>query len=138
MQGRPGGGPCAGTEAPVTSGWKVFKRRKDGSVGPLFIDTRLRVPVGRWLRAEPHRTPGYAFRPGWHATIKPYAPHLRTSGPDRVWCRVSLRGVRRYERPESQGGTWLLAAWLRLDEVDANPNVSMPENGRFERGLKRV
>ena len=100
----------------MTPGWKLFRRRKDGTLGPLFINRKLRVPVGEWLNAEAHRTPGYAFRPGWHATLRPIAPHLRTTG-DRVWCRVSLRDTEFYDRPESQGGTWVLAQRLRVDQV---------------------
>ena len=99
------------------TGYKLFRRYRDGSLGPLFINRRLRVPIGVWLKAEAHRTPGYAFRPGWHAALRPYAPHLRTTGPDRVWCLVALRGTKRYERPESQGGTWILAQYLKVRVV---------------------
>lgn len=98
----------------VVTGYKLFRVRADGSIGPLFINRRLRVPVGVWLPAEDHPTPGYAYRPGWHATEAPQAPHLRTCGPDRAWFAVELRGVTRYARPESQGGTWLLASALRV------------------------
>lgn len=99
------------------TGYKLLRRRKDGSLGPLFINVRQRIPVGVWLRAEAHRTKGYAYRPGWHCTLRPHAPHLRTTGPDRVWCLVSLVGVKTYDRPESQGGTWLLARRMRVEEV---------------------
>lgn len=94
-------------------GWKVFRKRKDGTLGPLFINARLRVPVGKWMKAEAHKTKGFAFRPGWHATIEKNAPHLRTTG-DRVWCRVKLSGITYYNRPESQGGTWVLAKNLMV------------------------
>lgn len=97
-------------------GYKLFRRRKDGTLGPLFINRKLRVPVGVWLKAESHPTPGYALRPGWHATLHPIAPHLRQGG-DRVWCKVQLDGFRTYARPESQGGTWVLADYLRVIEV---------------------
>ena len=97
--------------------YKLLRRRKDGTLGPLFINARLRIPVGKWLKAESHPTKGYAYRPGWHCTLKPIAPHLRTTGPDRVWCRVSVTGVTSYARPESQGGTWLLAKKMRVEEV---------------------
>ena len=99
----------------TVSGYKLLKQRKDGSLGPLFINARQRIPLGKWLRAESHPTKGYAYRPGWHATTRPVAPHLGTKG--RVWCRVTLRGVRKYERPESQGGTWLLARHMRVDAI---------------------
>lgn len=97
-------------------GFKLFRRRRDGSLGPLFINRRLRVPVGSWLEAEDHPTKGYAHRPGWHATLRQEAPHLRQGG-DRVWCAVSLEGTQLYNRPESQGGTWVLAQKLRVDAV---------------------
>ena len=96
-------------------GYKLIRVRKDGSLGPLFINRRLRIPVGEWLDAEPHPTPGYAFRPGWHATFLPVAPHLSTKG--RVWCRVMLRDCQTYQRPESQGGTWVLAQHMKVVEV---------------------
>ncbi len=96
-------------------GYKLFRMRKDGTLGPLFINARLRVPVGEWLEAEDHPTKGYAHRPGWHAAATPNAPHLSEKG--RVWCKVELEGVRRYPRPESQGGEWLLADRLRVLEV---------------------
>lgn len=98
-------------------GYKLFKVRKNGTLGPLFINARQVIPVGEWLEAEAHPTKGFAFRPGWHATFTPNAPHLRTTGPDRVWCRVELEGTRTYDRPESQGGSWVLADRLRVLEV---------------------
>lgn len=93
-------------------GFKLFRVRKDGSLGSLFINARFRIPEGRWLRAEDHPTPGYAHRPGWHATLKPEAPHLSTEG--RLWCEVELLDVQKFDRPQSQGGTWVLAKWLRV------------------------
>lgn len=100
----------------MREGYKLFRRRADGSLGSLFINRRARVPLGVWLTAEDHRTKGYAHRPGWHATLKRYAPHLRQDG-DRVWCRVQLRGCEECQRPESQGGTWLLAQGLKVLEI---------------------
>jgi hypothetical protein len=97
------------------TGYKLLRRRRDGSLGPLFINKRQVVPLGKWLKAESHPTKGYAVRPGWHCTLEPVAPHLSTKG--RVWCRVTLRGATKFARPESQGGTWLLAKQMRVDEV---------------------
>lgn len=92
---------------------KLLRVRRDGSLGPLFIDKRLRIPVGRWLVAKPKRTKGYAFRPGWHAvsdrrTVK----HLRQGG-DRLWFLVELRGARAEVRPRGQG-TWYVARKMRV------------------------
>jgi hypothetical protein len=46
--------------------YKLFRVRKDGTLGPLFINRPQRVPVGKALVAEDHPTKGFAFRPGWH------------------------------------------------------------------------
>lgn len=97
----------------TTRGYKLFRVRKDGTLGPLFINKRLRVPVGEWLPAEDHPTAGYKHRPGWHATLAPVAPHLRQGG-DRAWFEVELTGAREYERPESQGGKWVLGTAMRV------------------------
>lgn len=99
----------------TTIGYKLFRLRKDGTLGPLFINARLRVPVGQWLQAEDHPTKGFAHRPGWHAALRKFAPHL--SEKNRVWCKVALKGTRLYDRPESQGGTWVLAEQLKVLEV---------------------
>jgi len=97
-------------------GYKLFNLRKDGSIGPLFINRRQRIKLGVWYDAEDHPTKGYAHRPGWHATLEPVAPHLSTKG--RVWCRVLLQGCRKFDRPQSQGGTWILAERLCVVAVE--------------------
>lgn len=100
--------------------YKLFKQRKDGSIGPLFINASLRVPIGEWMDAEDHPTKGYAHRMGWHCCLKPEAPHLKKN-PDnklpRVWCKVEVTGTELYDRPESQGGTWVLAERLKVLEI---------------------
>lgn len=95
--------------------YKLIRLRKDGTLGPLFIGRKIVIPIRKWIKARAIRTPGFAFRPGWHACSKPLAPHLSTVG--RVWCRVSLRGAERHERPQSQGGLWYVAKQLRVEEI---------------------
>lgn len=101
--------------------YKLFKQRKDGSLGPLFINAKLRVPVGKWMVAEDHPTKGFARRPGWHCTVKPIAPHLvmrPKHGPKRVWCKVQVGGkITPFERPKNQGGSWVLAERLKVLEI---------------------
>jgi len=99
--------------------YKLLKLRKDGSVGPLFINAAARLPVGEWMEAEAHKRKGFAFRPGWHCTLKPIAPHLKeelSSGQRRQWWRVAISNYKTYDRPESQGGTWVLAENMKLIE----------------------
>lgn len=96
--------------------YKLFRRRKDGTLGPLFINASQRIPVGEWLTAEDHPTKGFAHRPGWHCCLTPEAPHLKMT-KDRVWAQVTVEDFEFHQRPESQGGRWLLAKRLRVDTV---------------------
>jgi hypothetical protein len=101
---------------------KLFRKRKDGTLGPLFINRSQVIPTGEWLPAESHPTKGFAPRPGWHCAALPFAPHLKMelkSGEYRVWRRVLIQDFTEYTRPESQGGKWLLAGqMLVLDQED--------------------
>lgn len=101
--------------------YKLCKLRKNGTLGPLFINARQVLPIGEWLEAEDHPTKGFAHRPGWHCTDRPEAPHLAENpkhGPRRVWCQVELAGeIREYPRPKAQGGKWLLAERMRVVRV---------------------
>ena len=94
--------------------YKLFRKRKNGTLGPLFINKRQVIKIGEWLSAEDHKTKGYAHRPGWHCCKKPEAPHL--SEKDRVWCKVEVDRFKYFERPESQGGVWILAQELKVLE----------------------
>lgn len=95
--------------------YKLLRKRRDGSLGPLFINKAQRIPLNTWLPAEEHRTKGYAFRPGWHCCAERKAPHLKEEG--RVWCKVEVNGVKAMQRPEAQGGFWYLANWMEVLEV---------------------
>jgi hypothetical protein len=99
----------------TVKGYKLFKQRRDGSLGPLFINARQRIKVGEWMKAEDHPTKGYQHRPGWHAALLPVAPHLCERG--RVWAEVRMTGCRKFDRPQSLGGTWVLADALKVVEV---------------------
>lgn len=104
--------------------FKLFRKRRNGTLGPLFINRRQVVPIGEWLPAGDHPTKGFAHRPGWHATLEPIAPHL-AQGPHtgRVWCRCEVGGqIEEFKRPHSQGGTWVLATQLRVLE-ELGPTV---------------
>lgn len=102
------------TAYPMTTiqGWKLFRVRRDGSLGSLFINRNAVLPVGVWMQAGDHPTKGYAHRPYWHAGQEPNAPHLSLTG--RIWLQVELRDVKKFIRPICQGGVWFLAGWLRI------------------------
>jgi hypothetical protein len=92
--------------------YKLVRKMKDGTLASLFINKKDRLPLGVWLKAESFPTKGFAYRKGWHCTLKPVAPHL--SEKDRVWIVVSVKDLEYYKRPESQGGTWILAQQMKI------------------------
>jgi hypothetical protein len=94
-------------------GYKLFRKRKDGTYGPLFINRSQKLTAGLWYGAANIPTKGYAVRPGWHICGKKSAPHLKMK-PDRVWCRVQYFDAVSIKRPESQGGLWWLANRMRI------------------------
>lgn len=94
--------------------YKLIRKLKNGSLSPLFINKKSRIPIGVWLCAEEHQTKGFAVRKGWHCTLKPIAPHLSTK--NRVWVKVQIKNTQLYNRPESQGGTWVLAQKMKVIE----------------------
>lgn len=99
-------------------GYKLFRIRKDGSLGPLFINRKQRLFVGEIYRAEAHRTKGFAFRPGWHLCSKKSAPHLSKVG--RVWAKVEFSDYTKHIRPESQGGLWYTANTMKVIKIYKN------------------
>ena len=94
--------------------YKLFRKRKDGSIGPLFIGSKQRIPMGEWLEAEDIPTKGFAHRPGWHCGAEPSAPHLSEKG--RVWYKVEIQDFYTFKRPSNQGGEWLIAKRLKVLE----------------------
>lgn len=96
-------------------GYKLFRRRNDGTLGPLFINRKQVLEPGIWYSAEDHLTKGYAHRPGWHVMSKKSAPHLSKKG--RVWARVEISSFEQFRRPMSQGGLWYLAKSMRILEI---------------------
>lgn len=92
--------------------YKLFRVRKDGTLGPLFINMRQRIKLNVWYEAEDHPTKGYAHRPGWHCGAAPEAPHL--SEKERTWFEVEVWSYYKFSRPKHQGGEWIIAEWMRV------------------------
>ncbi len=108
--------------------YKLVRKLKDGNLYPLFIDKQRPYLIGEKRKAEYVPTKGFAPRKGFHCCFKPYAPHLKTelsSGEKRVWIECEVDNYESYDRPESQGGKWILADELTVmreitfEEVDA-------------------
>lgn len=98
----------------MRSAYKLLKLRKNGTLGSLFINRRRVIPTNVWLRAENHPTTGFSVRPGWHVTEKPVTPHLSMKG--RIWREVEIKDYKALPRPESQGGMWWIAKWIKVKE----------------------
>jgi len=92
--------------------FKLFRIRRDGSLGSLFINRKQIIIPNQWMQAENHPTKGYAYRPGWHATSAPIAPHLTMKG--RRWYQVEIQGESKLKRPASQGTTWWIASQMKV------------------------
>lgn len=107
--------------------YKLMRQLKDGSVHPLFINKREETKFGEILPAECYPTKGFAVRKGWHCCFIPYAPHLKTklsNGEQRVWVEVLVRNYETYDRPESQGGTWILAGEMIAERILTDMEVN--------------
>ena len=88
--------------------YKQFRMDKSGKLHPLFVNSTEEIPVGEWLTAkEGERTETgkvksklgpLAYRPGWHLSEAPYAPHIgiKENGivkymkPDTVWAECEV------------------------------------------------
>jgi len=100
--------------------YKLVRKTKDGKHTPLFINRKQEIEFGKWYVAECFPTKGFAVRKGWHCTFKKHAPHLKeelASGEKRVWVECEVEDFTTYDRPESQGGEWILANRIRFLKV---------------------
>ena len=104
--------------------YKQFKIDKSGNLHPLFVYANETIPVGEWLKAKegPRAENGkvksklgpLAYRPGFHLSEAPYAPHIgvKEDGkvkymiPDTVWCECEIYDEQDYTLDALQNGWW--------------------------------
>lgn len=103
--------------------YKLFRVRRDGSLGPVIINRGQRIETGKWLKFEDHsdkaRSYGVAIRPGFHATKEPHAPHLTNGSKqaiadNRTWFVVELQKVRAEHRGVDGGSDWYVAEKMKV------------------------
>jgi len=111
--------------------YKLFKLRKNKTIGPLFINSKQIITLNKWLKAEDHPTKGYAHRPGWHVCLDTTAPHLTMKG--RIWCKVEVKDFIELKRPDSQGTIWLLAKYMRVIS-----KLNTKHENRFDKENKEI
>ena len=99
--------------------YKLVRKLKDGNLYPLFINKKEPFILNKWLKAECYPTKGFAVRKGFHCCFQPLAPHLKerlSNGEQRVWVKCEVEDWESYDRPESQGGAWILAQKMKVLE----------------------
>ena len=96
----------------VIFAFKLFRIRKEGSIGSLFVEPTARHPIGTWIPAKAHSHKKLKFRKGWHALIHPNAPHL--SKKNRAWYIVMVDNYEVIDRPKNHGGKWVIAQKLNI------------------------
>jgi hypothetical protein len=97
--------------------YKLLRKLSNGKLYPLFIHKTYSTPFNEWLYAECYPTKGFAVRKGYHCCFKPFAPHLSmqlANGEQRVWVECEVEDWDSYNRPESQGGSWILAQQMKI------------------------
>lgn len=97
--------------------YKLLRKLSDGNLYPLFIHKTYSTPINEWIQAKCYPTKGFAVRCGWHCCFIPFAPHLSmrfASGEQRVWVECEIEDWTTYNRPESQGGNWILAQKMKI------------------------
>jgi hypothetical protein len=95
--------------------YKLFRVLKSGEITPLFINKKTRLPIDAWMQAEKHHDEsarGFKYRPFWHCTSEPIAPHL--SMKNRAWYEIEMEDYQDMQRPKNQGGLWYLANRIKI------------------------
>ena len=111
-------------------GYKLFNKKKDGKLYPLYVLTEKSIPLGVWLHAEEGPRVGnhvksklgpLAFRPGWHINDElPYVEHIYSMHNGEkylkdgcVWCEVKYHTDISYqERADAEG--WRNERWASV------------------------
>ena len=124
--------------------YKQFRIDKSGKLHPLFVYATDTIPVGEWLTAKagPRTATGkvksklgpLAYRPGWHLSEAPYAPHIgvkengkiRYMRPDTVWAMCEINDANDYTFEAHENG-------MRNGKFNAQRAClnHIPENGFY-------
>lgn len=117
--------------------YKLFNVRKDGTLGPLFINRRQRILTGKVLRARVNRTKGFAVRKGWHSCALPFAPHLTPKG--RRWYRVDILGWTVHKRSEREGSLWYTSSHMQvLGPISAEEQKALLSGSKSDAPVSRL
>lgn len=106
-------------------GYKLFRvmKTQPGKLFPLYVFADEETPQGEWINAKcgelsntgkvKSRLGELAFRPGWHLTDIPYAPHIgkkdkcgkiRWMKGNVVWCKCEYSDSINYQLEANNNG----------------------------------
>jgi hypothetical protein len=103
---------------------KILNLRADGTMSPLFHETKRRFKEGVWEpftatlkhpTKQGRSSADLAFRPAFYGG--PKTPQLKmgySSGQYRVKRDVAFRNWTKIKRPKNQGGGWYMAAEMMI------------------------
>ncbi len=121
--------------------YKIFKKTKSGVYRPAQVPIRsLSVKgyqKGIWYEAEDAQPTNLKNRVGFHATTKPTVPHIKIIPDQVVWLEVEIEDFETIQRPESQGGTWYLARYLKIiKELTEEDRLQLITDEEYNREMK--
>lgn len=104
---------------------KVYKLLEvhGGKLYPLYVNAKEETPIHEWLEAKcgeiteegkvkAGKLKKLAFRPGWHTSRLPYAPHIgkKVNGEimamhdNQVWCECFIKDEVNYQEKADKNG----------------------------------
>lgn len=109
----------------VKIGYKLFRasKKNKGKLYPLFVNANEEIPIGEWIEAKcgeinkqgkvKSRLGALCFRPGWHLSNIPYAPHIGRKGDsgkiefmneNYIWCECMYSDKINYQPQANENG----------------------------------
>ena len=105
--------------------YKLFRvsKKNKGKLYPLFVNANNETPIGEWVEAKcgemtsdgkvKSKLGHLCFRPGWHLSDIPYAPHIGRKGDsgeieyineNYVWCECEYADGINYQLQANENG----------------------------------
>tara|TARA_B110000858_G_C17782961_1_gene465725 strand:- start:1241 stop:2047 length:807 start_codon:yes stop_codon:yes gene_type:complete len=147
-------------EGKTVTAYKLFNKKKDGRLYPLYVNKNTPVEMGVWLpaeegeRAKDNKSGGrmvksslgdLAYRPGWHAGDYPMATHIggKSKGksqnepdyrPDnQVWAEVEMSDEVDWQARADANGTVLKSGPFK-GQISAKSKAitdQLPKGGHY-------
>lgn len=137
----------------MTTAFKLFRKKKDGNLYPLYVEANTQMPIGVWIDAVEgeRRADGkvkasgcggsLAYRPGLHLGKIPKADWIGKKQKDGtlaqrkdcVWCEVEYSTEINYQQEARENG-WRKGRWAAkracLDHLPVNGYYEYKTNSK--------